>query len=148
MTIFQENKRPLKTKEILRLLEKNHSDLKVSKKEINKIIWNDLKDLIIYDLKDYKYSLKDVKQMSLFDSKDLNTTDIVDTEWKIIFDNSLSKPVHIDFCRKELVFQERSENLHFQFETFVGKLFKQRSKHRNPEVDLFFENFEIFYGEL
>jgi len=64
-------------------------------------------------------------------------------EWEYIVDNNITAPITINYLQKKVVIKTDKS----KFQTFINSLFKERDKHRGPEVDLFFENFEDFYNE-
>jgi hypothetical protein len=67
---------------------------------------------------------------------------INEEKWRVLSDMNLVKTVKIDYDRKILF--TSLENL--TIDIFLNELFKQRDNHRNPEVDLFFENLEFFFN--
>lgn len=77
------------------------------------------------------------------DSKD--TRD--DQTWKLILEPDLDQHVKIDYPKKRFYLRaEKTVRSDVILSQFLNELMKERSNHRNPEVDLFFENFEEFYG--
>lgn len=64
-------------------------------------------------------------------------------EWEYIVDADIESPIIINYLEKKVII--KSEKGIFQ--NFINSLFKERDKHRGPEIDLFFENFEDFYNE-
>lgn len=75
-------------------------------------------------------------------NKDKGEQDIITLEWSYTFDTSLKKPMHIDYAKKIVTMKNKNNT----FDTFLNNLFLERNKHRSPEIDLFFENFEEFYN--
>ena len=78
-------------------------------------------------------------QQSKIDKKETSTS----LEWEYIIDNNITAPITINYLEKKVVIKNDKS----KFQTFINSLFKERDKHRGPEVDLFFENFEDFYNE-
>lgn len=70
--------------------------------------------------------------------------ELITLEWSYTFDPELEKPIHINYLNKKVILK----NENGAFNTFLNSLFLERNKHRSPELDLFFENFEEFYNEL
>jgi len=81
---------------------------------------------------------------NVIDNEDKVTQDPITLEWRYTFDPELDKPIHIDYLNKKVILK----NENGAFNTFLNSLFFERNKHRSPELDLFFENFEEFYNEL
>jgi hypothetical protein len=79
-------------------------------------------------------------QQSKIDKKETSTS----LEWEYIIDNNITAPITINYLEKKVVIKNDKS----KFQTFINSLFKERDKHRGPEVDLFFENFEDFYNEI
>jgi hypothetical protein len=59
LAILKDANKPLKSSQILTLLKRTYPKLKINKKELNQIIWNDLRQKIIYNTTDYTIILKD-----------------------------------------------------------------------------------------
>ena len=79
-------KKPLKASQILNLLKKTHPHITLDKKELNQIIWKDLRQKISYDNSNFTISLKGINSdfdtfpSSIIggDNKILSKTGIVD----------------------------------------------------------------------
>ena len=84
--------------------------------------------------------LKFIKAPNNLDESNLN--------WSFEFDDDLESYVKINYFNKSISFKN-SHNMSREelLVMFVNNLLNERSKHRSPEVDLFFENFEEFYNE-
>ena len=93
------------------------------------------------------YSILDIEikklsyltQQSKIDKKESSTS----LEWEYMVDNNITAPITINYLEKKVVIKDEKS----KFQTFINSLFKERDKHRGPEIDLFFENFEDFYNE-
>lgn len=72
------------------------------------------------------------------------TEGLITLEWSYTFNPQLDKPINIDYLNKKIILRNEND----AFNTFINSLFVERNKHRSPELDLFFENFEEFYNEL
>ena len=84
--------------------------------------------------------LKFIKAPNNLDESNLN--------WSFEFDDDLESYLKINYFNKSISFKN-SHNMSREelLVMFVNNLLNERSKHRSPEVDLFFENFEEFYNE-
>lgn len=70
----------------------------------------------------------------------------LEDHWNVIIDNTISRQIEIDYFKRSLRLKNNyGKNESQIFIEFISKLFDQKVNHRNPEVDLFFENFEEFY---
>ena len=58
MTVLKKAKKPLKASQILTLLKKANPQITIDKKELNQIIWKDLRQKIIYNTYDFTITLK------------------------------------------------------------------------------------------
>ena len=58
MTVLKKAKKPLKAAQILALLKKANPQITIDKKELNQIIWKDLRQKIIYNTYDFTITLK------------------------------------------------------------------------------------------
>jgi hypothetical protein len=69
-------------------------------------------------------------------------------EWKVIENRKINSSIQIDYKNKTLYIKSLIDTLPSNlFIEFINNLFNTRNKHRSPEIDLFFENFEDFYNE-
>lgn len=59
MTVLKKAKKPLKAAQILALLKKANPQITIDKKELNQIIWKDLRQKINYNNSDFTISIKD-----------------------------------------------------------------------------------------
>lgn len=84
------------------------------------------------------------KGSRVFDDEDKVAKGLITLEWRYTFDPELDKAIHIDYLNKKVTLKNKNN----AFNTFLNCLFLERNKHRSPELDLFFENFEEFYSEL
>jgi hypothetical protein len=60
MTVLKKAKKPLKASQILNLLKKTHPHITLDKKELNQIIWKDLRQKINYDNSNFTITLKGI----------------------------------------------------------------------------------------
>ncbi len=58
IAILKEANKPLKSSQILTLLKKSYPEITINKKELNQIIWKDLRQKIIYNTSDFTIILK------------------------------------------------------------------------------------------
>jgi|688.fasta_scaffold1059376_2 hypothetical protein len=58
IAILKDAKKPLKSSQILTLLKKNDPKITIDKKDLNQIIWKDLRQKIIYNTLDFTIILK------------------------------------------------------------------------------------------
>lgn len=58
IAILKDANKPLKSAQILTLLKKSDPKIKINKKELNQIIWKDLRQKIIYNTSDFTIILK------------------------------------------------------------------------------------------
>ncbi len=58
IAILKEANKPLKSSQILTLLKKSYPEITLNKKELNQIIWKDLRQKIIYNTSDFTIILK------------------------------------------------------------------------------------------
>lgn len=58
IAILKKTNKPLKSSQILTLLKKAYPEITINKKELNQIIWKDLRQKIIYNTSDFTIILK------------------------------------------------------------------------------------------
>jgi hypothetical protein len=58
ITILKDSNKPLKSSQILTLLKKAYPAITINKKELNQIIWKDLREKIIYNTSDFTIIFK------------------------------------------------------------------------------------------
>lgn len=58
IAILKDSNKPLKSSQILTLLKKAYPAITINKKELNQIIWKDLREKIIYNTSDFTIILK------------------------------------------------------------------------------------------
>lgn len=77
-----------------------------------------------------------------------NSTKKYNRNITIEIEKKLKKALEIDFINRKLLFRNNSNfNKNELLINLVKNIFTERAKHRNPEVDLFFENLQQFYNE-
>ena len=88
------------------------------------------------------------KEILDYESKKLSKKNINEVDkWEIIKDEKIKSEILIDYVQKKLKIKTNSNDISGLFNVFINNLFDEREKHRSPELDLFFENFEEFYNE-
>lgn len=157
---FQERKK-LSQKNENEVYKKNLENFKI----ICQIAWEDgkLEDKEEEEIKkaidEYKILKKDVdqiirevkiefsKEILDYESKKLSKKNIHEVDkWEIIKDENIKSEILIDYVQKKLKIRTESNDSSALFNVFINNLFDEREKHRSPELDLFFENFEEFYN--
>lgn len=83
------------------------------------------------------------KGLNINDNKEKGEQDVITLDWNFSFDTTLENPIYINYLNKKVILKNKNG----AFNTFLNNLFLERDKHRGPEIDLFFENFEDFYNE-
>lgn len=115
-------------------IKKAIDEYKILKKDVDQII-SEVKIEFSKEILDYES-----KKLS---KKNINEVD----KWEIIKDEKIKSEILIDYVQKKLKIKTNSNDISGLFNVFINNLFDEREKHRSPELDLFFENFEEFYNE-
>lgn len=81
IAILKDANKPLKSSQILTILKKSEPEITINKKELNQIIWKDLRQKIIYNNSDFTIILKSASKENIsldkssivnFNSKSIN----------------------------------------------------------------------------